>query len=130
MSDCTCTDITVLNSKLEDHDSRLTKLEEAVAEKNEKYHQIVLDVSTTKNTVENMQENMQQNMSDMKESMQEIKSAIDKSDEKWEKLREQRNKDHLEEPKKRFEGLIDKLVYLVVGGFLTFILSQVFPFFK
>lgn len=120
MSECTCTkEIANIAAVVKVHEGRIAKLEQAMAAKDEKYTQIAIDIGDTKKTVENIEK-----------SMEEIKIAIDKSDEKWEKLKEQRNKDHLEEPKKRFEGLVDKLVYLVVGGFLTFILSQAFPFFK
>lgn len=119
MSDTCTKEIADIAALVKVHENRIAQLETAMAAKDEKYTQMAIDIGDTKKTVVNIEK-----------SMEEIKTAINKSDEKWEKLKEQRNKDHLEEPKKRFEGLVDKLVYLVVGGVLTFILSQAFPFFK
>lgn len=79
-------------------------------------------------------ESITKNTDDIKRTLEKNNDKWDEirqeSSDKWNELKKQRDKDHLEHPKQRLDNLIDKVVYIIIGAFVTFILFQAFPFLK
>lgn len=79
-------------------------------------------------------ESITKNTDDIKRTLEKNNDKWDEirqdNSDKWDELKRQRDKDHLENPKQRLDNLVDKIMYIIIGAFVSFILFQAFPFLK
>ena len=81
------------------------------------------DMQITLVKLANGVENMGNQLMDVKEDIQDVKKGQNELSDKVTTLE---NRPALE-TKKRWDSIYDKIIWLVIGGIVTFILSQVIP---
>lgn len=110
-------ELSKITTKLEVHERRLTGLEKDIK-----------DVIRTNYSLEKDLIVLQEVLGRVENNTEEIKDTVKDSELKWKELQDQRNRDHLEDPKKRIESMMDKVIFAVIGAVVMYLLSQAFPF--
>ena len=104
-----------IDSRCKSNEHRIDNLEEDMKE--------TKDMQITLVKLANGVENMGNQLMDVKEDIQDVKKGQSELSEKVTTLE---NRPALE-TKKRLDSIYDKILWLVIGGIVTFILSQAIP---
>lgn len=104
-----------IDSRCKSNEHRIDSLEEDMKET--KSMQITLV------KLANGVENMGNQLMDVKEDIQDVKKGQSELSEKVTTLENR----PAQETKKRWDSIYDKIIWLVIGGIVTFILSQAIP---
>ena len=104
-----------VDSRCRSNEHRIDSLEEDMKE--------TKDMQITLVKLANGVENMGNQLMDVKEDIQDVKKGQNELSDKVTTLE---NRPALE-TKKRWDSIYDKILWLVIGGIVTFVLSQVIP---
>ena len=110
-------ELSEITTKLKVHERRLTGLEKDIK-----------DVVKTNFKLEKNLAVLQEGVGRVEGNTEEIKVMVKESEVKWKELQDQRNRDYFEDPKKRMDSMMDKIIFTIIGAVVMYLLSQAFPF--
>lgn len=113
------TQVDGLHERIKDNEKRLDCAEKEIDELYKSINTLDKDLALLKQTNGHILENTK-----------DIKKAIENSDIKWDELKKQRDKDHLEYPVSKIDKYKDQIIMGVIMAFVMFILFLMFPFLK